>query len=354
MKITAISIAVLTLASTLSADTIWLKSETSGKPLPPLNGVKIEKIAKGDSAEDLYYLLPTGQERNKPLDLIVQIKVDDEPALTAAEAAFAAGDMKGAAAEYRKAMASAKPWVKRRADSRLVQAASKSGDFGDSVMVFLSNVQKTPDTAGKSKPQISGATPPQLDAAIASVRAALADTKVEQKQVLLPFLIELYNAKKDTASAQQAMTELTKLNPSAANTAEVKQAKIDLALDQARQALAQKSYANAISAIESNASLFTDVSQQAEAMWILAEAKGATASDDAALKDAALAYMRIVANFKLLPTAPHVPDALFKTAEIEEKLKDKKSAAAIYNQIATDYKDQPIAQAARQRADALK
>jgi TolA-binding protein len=354
MKSLTILLVILGAASLLHADTLWLKSPTSGKPLPPLDGVKIEKIAKGDSPEDLFYLLPSGQERNKPLEQVLQLKVDDEPALSAAEAAFAAGDMKAAAAEYRKAMSSAKPWVKRRADSRLVQAASKSGDFGDSVLVFLNLVQKTPDAAAKSKPPLTSASPQQRDAAIASVRTALGDAKVEQKQVLLPFLVELYNAKKDTASAQQAMSELTRLNPTAANTAEIRQAKVELALDQARQSLAQKNYPNAISQIESNAALFTEPPQQAEAMWILAECKAATASDDNALKDAALAYMRVVANFKLLPNTPHVADALFQTAQIEEKLKDKKTAALLYNKIAADYKDQPIAQAARQRADALK
>ena len=354
MKSLAIIAAVLGITSVLRADTLWLKSETSGKPLPPLAGVKIEKIAKGDSAEDLFYMLPGGQERNKPLEMVLQVKVDDEPALTSAEAAFAAGDMKTAAADYRKAMTSSKPWVKRRADARLVLAASKSGDFGDSVLVFLSEVQKSPDVAAKSKPQLGAATPQQLDAAIASVRNAAKDAKVEQKQVLLPFLIELYNAKKDTASAQQAMAELTKLNPAVANTAEVKKAKVELVLDEAKQALTQKNYANVVNQIESNAALFTEPPQQAEAMWMLAEAKSATAADDSALKDAALAYMRIVANFKVLPNAPHVPDALFKTAEIEEKLKDTKTAAALYNQVAADYKDLPIAQTAKQRADAIK
>jgi TolA-binding protein len=354
MKIPAIIAAVLGIASFACADTIWLKSESSGKPLPPLPGVKIEKIAKGDSAEDLFYLLPGGQEKNKPLELVLQMKVDDEPALTSAEAAFAAGDMKTAAADYRKAMASTKPWVKRRADARLILAASKSGDFGDSVLVFLNAVQKTPEAAAKSKPQLSSATPQQIDAAIASVRAASKDAKPEQKQVLLPFLIELFNAKKDTASAQQAMAELTRLNPAVANTAEVKQAKVELVMDEAKQALAQKNYANVISVIEKNAALFSEPAQQAEAMWMLAEAKSATAADDSALKDAALAYMRIVANFKLLPNSPHVPDALFRTAEIEEKLKDTKAAAALYNQIAADYKDLPIAQTAKQRADAIK
>jgi len=350
-------IGVCVLACTLAAraDTIWVKSEAGGKPLA-YNNVKITKVDKGESADDLYYVLQTGAERSKPLEQISQIRADDNADLSAAEDAFAAGDMKAAGAAYRKVFGSntAKPWAKRRAQLRLVIAAGQSGDFSDSVIAFLGIVQKTPDSAAKNKPQIASASPQQIDAAITSVKAASTSASAEQKKVLLPFLVELYNAKKDTNNAQQTMAELTRLNPAAANTAEAKQARADTILGEARDALTRKNYPQAISTLQTNAALFTEPQQQADALYILAEAKAATATDDTSRKDAALAYMRVVANFKNVGGAPHVADSLLKTAQIEETLKDTKAAQSLYSQIIADYKDSPAAKIAQTRVEALK
>jgi TolA-binding protein len=344
-------------ALTARADTIWVKSEAGGKPLA-YNNVRITKIDKGESADDLFYVLQTGSERSKPLEQIAQIRADDNADLSAAEEAFANGDMKAAGAAYRKVFGSntAKPWAKRRAQMRLVVAAGQTGDFGDSVIAFLGLVQKTPESAVKNKPQIASATPQQIDAAIASVKSAVASpsASADQKKILLPFLIELYNAKKDTASAEQTMAELTRLNPSAVNSAEAKQARADTALGEAQNALARKNYPQAIATIQSNAALFTEPQQQADALYILAESKSATAEDDTARKDAALAYMRIVANFKNATGAPHVADSLLKTAQIEEALKDTKAAQSLYSQILAEYKDSPAAKIAQARVEALK
>src|SRR5260221_14775448 len=79
-----------TIACALSAraDTIWVKSEAGGKPLA-YNNVRVTKIDKGESADDLFYVLQTGSERSKPLEQIAQIRADDNPDLSAAEEAFA-------------------------------------------------------------------------------------------------------------------------------------------------------------------------------------------------------------------------------------------------------------------------
>jgi TolA-binding protein len=350
-------VALCTIAFALCAraDTIWVKSEAGGKPLA-YNNVKITKVDKGESADDLFYVLQTGAERSKPLEQIAQIRADDNADLTAAEDAFAAGDMKAAGAAYRKVFSSstAKPWAKRRAQLRLVIAAGQTGDFGDSVIAFLGLVQKTPDSAIKNKPQIASASPQQVDTAITSVKAAVTSASADQKKILLPFLVELYTAKKDSANAERTMAELTRLNPSAANSAEAMQARADVALTEAQNALARKNYPQATAAIQTNAALFTEPQQQADALYILAEAKSAMAADDTARKDAALAYMRIVANFKNVGGAPHVADSLLKTAQIEETLKDTKAAQSLYNQIIADYKDSPAAKVAQTRVEAIK
>jgi hypothetical protein len=83
----------------------------------------------------------------------------------------------------------------------------------------------------------------------------------------------------------------------------------------------------------------TNRRQQAEALYCLAEAKAATAKDEASLKDAALAYMRVVARAKTARlNSPRVPDALLKTAAIQEKLGAAKEALLLYQQVADEFK----------------
>ncbi len=80
-------------------------------------------------------------------------------------------------------------------------------------------------------------------------------------------------------------------------------------------------------------------------MFMLAQAKEGLASDDPkALMDAAIAYMRVVANFGKTPDAPHIAESLMKTAAIEEKLSKPEEALRIYNDVASNYKDAPAAQ----------
>src|SRR5205807_622060 len=84
-----------------------------------------------------------------------------------------------------------------------------------------------------------------------------------------------------------------------------------------------------------------DSGQQADWLWLNAEAQYGVAKDSkdpTVLKNVALDYMRLVANF---PTSPKVAQALLKTAEIHEKLDDTKTAVAIYQQVAKDYEHDP-------------
>ena len=76
--------------------------------------------------------------------------------------------------------------------------------------------------------------------------------------------------------------------------------------------------------------------------------------DAAALKDAALAYMRVVANFKDTPGRPHVADSLYKTGQIEEQLAEPDVAAKVYQQVAEQFPSDPAAALAKQNLDRLK
>jgi len=124
-----------------------------------------------------------------------------------------------------------------------------------------------------------------------------------------------------------------------------------ITLDHEVEVLEHQFARNRVQHIRGKAS-FVDPAQQADALFILAEAKYALAlnkKDAGDLKDAALAYMRVVANFKDAPNHPHVPESLLRTANIEEQLNDAPAAQLLYQQIAQQYPDDPIAAVAKQK-----
>lgn len=334
------------------ADTVWLQSGT-GKPIA-LENVKVQ----GAQDNNLTFTTAAGVSNTKPLDHIPLIKVDDEPAFSTAEEAFGKGDWAAAADSYRKAIAgTSKDWVKDRSAMRLVEAADKSGNFNDAVAGFIELMKTKPAQATQHKPSIPKGQAAQLDPAIALVKQELQDPKLnnDQKTVLLNYLLELYGAKGDTASAQAVIQQLGKTMPADANSPEARRIQADSKLAEAKQELTQNRFSQAIQVLEGNGPLFTDPVQQADALYVIAQAKaGAARADDPdQLKDAALAFMRVAAVCKDMEGKPHVADALLQTASIEEKLKNTKEAIALYNQVAAEFKGTPSAGTAQQNAARL-
>lgn len=350
----ALAGACLLVSAALAArgDTVYLQSGT-GKPVA-LEGVKVQ----GVQDQNITFTTAAGVTNTKPLDHIPEIKLDDEPAFSAAEEDFAKGDYAGAADNYRKAIASSsKEWLKDRSSMRLVEAADKSGNFGDAVAGFIELMKTKPALATEHKPTIPKNQPAQLDPAIALVKQEATDPKLtaDQKTVLLNYLLELYGAKGDTASAQVVIQQLGQVMPADANSPEARRIQADSKLAEAKQEVAQRQFTQAVRTLVGSGNLFSDPMQQADALYLIAQAKaGAARPDDPdQLKDAALAYMRVVAVCKDLVGKPHVADALFNTAQIEEKLKNPKEAIALYNQVAAEFKASPLAGAAEQNAARL-
>jgi len=214
-----------------------------------------------------------------------------------------------------------------------------------------------PALATEHKPVIPTGHPELLDPAIETVKQELLDPKLssDQKTVLLNYLLELYGAKGDSAGASGVMQQLGKVIPTDPNSPEARRIQADGKLTQARQQISQKQFVQATQSLEAAGNLFTDPLQQADALFLIAQAKAAAARPDDSdqLKDAALAYMRVVANFKGTENQPHVAESLFDAAGIEEKLKNTKEAIVIYNQVATEFRTSPLAGAAQQNAARL-
>jgi TolA-binding protein len=171
---------------------------------------------------------------------------------------------------------------------------------------------------------------------------------------LLRFQLDLYRAKKDEKGVADTMEKLLAIGgPSAANDPAAAATLAKLKLDQALVALDKKDYAKVQSDIRSAAPQLSDPKDQAQALLILADAQAGiarTGDSPAAWQDAALAYMRVVAHFKDNPAPPlaiPVSQALLKTAQIEEKLKDPQAAQQLYQEVATTYPQTTAAAEAR-------
>jgi TolA-binding protein len=345
-----ILVLLLSVPLSLRADTVYISSTGTGSGVPSPNA-KIKNVADGQ----LTYTAFSGNDVSKPLDQVVRIEVDNEPALNAAEQAFVDQKWNAAVDGYIKvARATNKPWLKDWATVRLLTAAQKSNRFDAASTAYIGMLLRDPAAAAKYKPQFPDASSSYLDGAITEATNALGTNDItdRQKLGLLNYLSDLYTAKKDSAGQdriQQQIDEILAKDPS--NPA-AGQAIARRALTNAQRALDSKDYARAVSEIDTAKTRFIDLSQQADALFILAEAKYAQAAakrDANDLRDAALAYMRVVANFKDAPNHPHVVESLLKTATIEEQLGDPAAAQLLYQQIVQQYPEDPAAAVAKQK-----
>jgi TolA-binding protein len=288
---------------------------------------------------------------------VTRLVVPSETALTAAEEAYATQRWDDAVDNYQKAQKSAKQWVKDWATMRLIDAAAKSGRFDAAASAYIAVLLKDPATAAPLKPAMPDAKSTFLDSAIADTNTALKSPRltIDQRRALLGFLIELAQAKKDSTTEDAAYAQLAKLPGADVNDPSAKRVLARRKLSLASQALEAKNYTQAVTEIESSKTMFVDPAQQAEALFILAEAQtGQAGTDQTRLKDAALAYMRVVALAKNEPAHPRVVESLLKTASILEKIGDTSSAQQLYAQIISQYPDDPLTAQASKSLERLK
>ena len=198
-----------------SADSIAVQSGTGQFVL---KDVKVNRIEN----DTVYFTSTTSEtEDSKPLSSVIKFQVEEEPAFSAAEDAFAKGDWKTAADNYSKAISTTNQnWIKTHLSVRLMDAAAKSGNFQDSVKGFLAMADRDPALAAAHRPDLSDAKPADFDAAINLVNGDVSsgNVKVDEQKVLLPFLAELYTDKGDSKSALDTLTKETQIDPDAAKS----------------------------------------------------------------------------------------------------------------------------------------
>jgi TolA-binding protein/uncharacterized membrane protein len=345
----AIGIVAIMGVSRASADTVYLQ------------GLSLDNVTiQGITNSQLMFQAASGNTSQRDLTRVLRIHVDGENALNDAEDAYAAGKFSDAVDGYLTTTHSTtRDWLKQYVAGRLVESATKSNRFDGAVTAYIAMLEKDPAAAAHIRPQMPAADSTYLDTAISQVNDALQNAKLtdDQSVTLLQFEVDLYRTKKDSGGAEQAEAKLDEVLAKDPNNPLAAQANARRKLQAAATALDGKKYQEAIADIESNKQLFTDPQQQADALYTIAEARMGQIGDgkDAtALKDAALAYMRIVADFKDAPNRPHVADSLYKTGQIEERLAEPDVAAKVYQQVAEQFPAEPAAALAKQDLERLK
>jgi tetratricopeptide (TPR) repeat protein len=355
-------------SSSAWADTLAIHhpGEPDGTAPTVYSDVKITDIRQGR----IEFTTSTGNDVVKDLASVAAIAIDDEPQFNQAEQDYAANQFDRAVEEFDQTIQKTdKPWLKAYCQPLLADAANKAGRFDKAVQGYVYVVLNEPATAAAHRPTVPAAGSAYLDGAAQSLSTA-AETpnlSTQQQAAILSLLLEVQRARNDASAIDAAASRLAKIVGDSGNpTADAASlALADAKLAEAGSALAQKNYAQAASIITAAGNLFLDPRRQADAMYLLAQARdGQTQgkNDPDAWKDVAIAYMRVVADFKDAAGAPHVAQSLLAVAAILEiHLNQPGKAMQIYqnvrsqfpNSLAADEADKQIArlQAAGVRPD---
>ncbi len=325
-----------------AGDSIWVISP-SGKEV----GISDLRIA-GVTDGRLGYEDSAGKRGQRELNQINRIAMDDEPALSDAERAYVNRKWEAAADGYEKALAGTRrEWVKAWIAPRLVESAENSHRFGAAVAGYLELVRTNPVRAETNVPTVLENDRKPLDDAVVAVNAAMSDSQLNahQRQCLMSFLLDIQRGRHDQAGVDRVMDQMLRSGNAGAARAGVRRK-----LDEVSKALEKEDWKAAVELIKTNDEIFRDPRDQAEAMYFLADAGSGLAgesSEPAVWKDAAIAYMRVVAHFKDVQGAPFVAASLLKTGTIEERLGDERGARRIYEQVATQFADGPAGATAK-------
>lgn len=353
---------VLAIAAVLCparADTVSIRRPSEPASVAPTvyTDVKITDILGGRIA----FTTAVGNTVAKDLASVVAMSIDDEPAFNQAQQDYAAGRFDRAVDGFEQTIQKTdKPWLKTFCTPLLTDAANKSGRFDKAVEGYISLVMNQPAVAERYRPTAPQPSSAYLDDAARTLAAAAdaADIMPQQQTALLSLLLDVDSARNDTAAVDAIATRLGKLvgnsgNPTA-SAALI--ALADAKLTEAGAALAQKDFDRAAGIIDAAGDLFVDPARQANALFILAQAREGQArskNDPNAWRDAAIAYLRVVAHFKDAAGAPHVADSLLRAAAILEKqLNQPPQALQMYQSIQnrfpnTTAADEAASQAAR-------
>lgn len=346
MKRTVIGLALLGTAVAVRADSFSVSNLK-------FSDVTIESI-KGDT---LYYRTASNSASQRKITDAVKIQIPDEKSFDEAEDAFDLGKWADAVDDYQKTLQSTtRPWLKGLVAARLYTCAQKSGRFDGQLAAWVWFVQNDLASADAYKPTLpADKSSAYLSAGLSQLETAAKTNKnADQVRAIRLFAIDIARAMGDKAKADELSAALLRSpqNPADETANAAVKGLVQDQFEVIRIAIEKMDFRASRQLLDQLKSSIFDPQQAANWLWLEAETReGLAAENGAAKKEAALAYMRLVANY---PTDPNASRALLKTGQLLESMDDKLGALSVYDQVAQEYPKQPAAAAAAEDVRRLK
>jgi len=330
-------------------DTVWISNGTATMAFEQIKVVRVD--------QETIVFRTTASEATWPISKVARLAIDDEKLLTAAERARSDGQWDVATDSYARTLSSTdKPWLKDWAALRLLECGEHSGRFDMAVTAYVALAMRWPGYALGHKPKLPAAGSTFLDMGASEIQSALGSAKTdEQQQALLWLLLDIYRAKNDTGKSAEVARKISSLKVAstpAAGGGDAGALLADLKLNSAKLAVEQGNFSKAIAEVESAKASFSDSNHQAEALFCIARARQGMAEQaktGESYKDAALAYLRVVAHFREVASTPHVAESMVAAGSIMERLNDRAAALRLYQEVVSRYNNAPAAVAAAQQ-----
>jgi TolA-binding protein len=343
------------------ADTITVRSSSDSPTAKPtvFTDAKVSFVENGQ----MTFTTGFGTTATKSMSAILSVSLDDEPAFNAAQQDYAAKNYDRAVDEFDQTLQKTdKTWLQAFCWPTFTDAANRAGRFDKAVQGYAWLVLNNSPEAARQVPVVPAAGSPTLDAAATALQTAVASPSISPAQSvpLLALLLNVQRARGDAKSVEEIAGQLGGLvtDPNDPNARLALAAIAEARIMQANDAISKGDFDGAAAFVNSSRGLFTDQSVQASAMFILAQvaeahAKAADTADT--WRDAAIAYMRVAADFKDVSGAPHVPQSLLMAAGILEKhLNEPDKSLHLYQSISAQYAGTAMAGTAAEQAARLK
>lgn len=353
-----LAVAMALCGGSLRADTVAQTNAVGTGAGTEAKNVRIRDVlpASADKPSMLVFVFQ-GNERQVELSKVWTLTIDDDPGLTEADLSYRAREFDKAVDGFQKVARGGTSWKVRYVTPRLVDAANRANRFDAAITAYLGYVRVDPAGATSYKPTLPAKGSKLLDDAVTQTETALRSASDDaQRRAFLSFLLDVQTARGDDAARLRVLAQLEKLVGDLGNDPASQTMLADIRLGQARSKVVEKQFADAIKLIEENADRFVDPRQQAAALFTIAEARAGLAKpdDSAAQLDVAVAYMKVVANFRKADGAPFVVESLMRAAAVLEVQKDLDGARGLYESVVTDFPDHELAKSAQQKVDQLK
>jgi len=344
---------LLALAPLAGADSITIGSGPPGSAGITYDDVQIDHIAGGQ-----IYFQFNGELTNHALSEVTSISLSDDDTFNNAEISYESHQWSSAVDGFTQDLANTpKAWLRTFIAPRLLDAANHAGDFAAAVTAWIQIVQADPVRGMKCRPPIPPSGGASLDTAAQALNTAQIATVGDARPLLLGLLLDVDVARKDSVAVREIADELTTVlghDDPTANQA-LTAVEIQSQMSLARSALATGKYDEVQERISHVAPLLTNPTDQADALYLVAQAAERSAASTEDWQDAALDYMRVYVHFRSGPGSDHSAASLLKAAMIEQDhLAEPSVAQTLYAKVASEYKNAPEAAEAQQALDQLK